>query len=130
MWLCLCTYVSPMKCVSYVLFECIIYLSPLLGISFVCFFAVIVSNSGGPEGCLRAMMEQNRKACCCCPSDPFKLYQRVQFAVFQFLVFRPIVVTIGAVFVYLDINAIFLVCKFVSVIMFVFGFGSLAIFCK
>lgn len=96
----------------------------------MCFFAVLVANSGGPEGCLRAMIEQNRKACCCCPSDPFKLYKRVQFAVFQFLVFRPIVVTIGAVFVYIDINAIFLVCKFVSVCQFVFGFGSLAIFCK
>ena len=76
------------------------------------------------------MIEQNRPACCCCPSDPFRLYKRVQFAVFQFLVFRPLVVIVGAVFVYLDINALFLLCKFVSVVMFVFGFGSLAIFCE
>jgi hypothetical protein len=96
----------------------------------MCFFAVIVANSGGPEGVLRAMIEQNRAACCCCPRDPFRLYKRVQWAVFQFLVFRPIVVIIGAVFVYLDIHAIFLVCKFISVVMFVFGFGSLAIFCE
>jgi hypothetical protein len=76
------------------------------------------------------MIEQNRPACCCCPSDSFRLYKRVQFAVFQFLVFRPLVVIVGAVFVYLDINALFLLCKFVSVVMFVFGFGSLAIFCE
>jgi hypothetical protein len=99
-------------------------------VSFICFFAVIVANSGGPEGCLTAMIEQSRKACCCCPSDPFRLYKRVQFAVFQFLVFRPVVVVLGAVFVYLEVNAIFLVCQLVAAAMFVFGFGSLAIFCE
>ena len=91
---------------------------------------MIVANSGGPAGCLKAMIEQNRKPCCCCPSDPFRLYKRVQFAIFQFLVFRPIVVLIGAIFVYTDMQPIFLVFKFISVIQFLFGFGSLAIFCK
>lgn len=94
------------------------------------FFAVLVANSGGPDGCLRAMLAQDRKACCCCPQDPLRLYKRVQLAVFQFLVFRPVVVIVGAVFFYLDMNPLFLVCKFVSVVMFVFGFGSLAIFCE
>lgn len=91
---------------------------------------MLVANSGGPEGVLRAMISQNRKACCCCPSDPFRLYKRVQLAVFQFLVLRPIVVITGAVFLYLDINILFLMCKTLTVLMFVFGFGSLAIFCE
>lgn len=98
------------------------------GISFICFFAVIVANCGGPDGCLKAMIAQNRKPCCCCPSDPFRMYKRVRFAVHQFLVYRPIVVIVGAIFVYVEVQPVFLACKFVSTAMFVFGFGSLAMF--
>lgn len=94
----------------------------------MCFFATIVANCGGPEACIKAMIEQGRPPCCCCPAEPVKLYKRVQFALHQFLVFRPIVVIIGAIFVYLEVQSIFIVTSLISLVMFIFGFGALALF--
>ena len=89
-----------------------------------------VSNLGGPDRVIKIMVEAGKAPLCCCPKDPLRFYKRVQFALFQFLVYRSIVTLIGAIFNFIEFKPGFIVCTALAVMMFLFGFGSLAFFCK
>lgn len=102
------------------------------GYSFYCFFALVVMNMSGPLGCIRVMEELNRKPICgcCCPEEPRKLYARVLWALFLFMVVRPLFVVAAVVCAYANSvpgQIIFLLISFGFVAN---GFVSLITFCK
>ena len=91
---------------------------------------MIVANLGGPDKCVKAMVEQGKKPCCCCPSDALKFYNSVRLGLFQFLTIRPVVLTIGALFEYNQVPALAQVFGGIGTIQFVWGFGAIIMFCE
>lgn len=68
------------------------------GYSFYCFLTVLVTNLGGPEKAVEAL--QGRPLICCtscCPTEPDKFYNKVVWAVFSFITWRPFVVILGTI---------------------------------
>jgi 4-amino-4-deoxy-L-arabinose transferase-like glycosyltransferase len=71
------------------------------GYSFYAFLSLLVSNMGGPSQVVQQM--QGRPLFCCvslCPSESDRFYNKTVWALFQFVVFRPIVVLIAAICFY------------------------------
>ncbi len=91
---------------------------------------MMIANLGGPDLALKQMREHNRTPCCCCPTDPLKFYNRVRGALFQMLVFRPVVTIFTAFCAYKNIPALVLILTAVSLVMLAYGFISIVMFCK
>lgn len=100
------------------------------GLSFYGFFATIVSNLGGPDKTLQAMITQNKKPFGCCPSDHVKFYNGVRRGLFQFLVIRPITVTVAQLFSYNNIPTLYALVNAISMVQFLWGFCSIIFFCE
>lgn len=101
------------------------------GFSFYSFFAMLVENLGGADYAIQEMKAIDRSPCGCCGKvDHHKFYGRVRWALFQFLFIRPLVELGTAIFHYVDSQPLFLVCSFVAVVQFLFGFIYLVTFCE
>ena len=68
------------------------------------FYAALVTNVGGPSTVATVLHDSNIPMICCrFKTDPAeKIYNRVKFAMWQFLWFRPLIQIIGAVASYVD----------------------------
>jgi hypothetical protein len=101
------------------------------GFSFYSFFALVVENLGGGDCTVEEMKAANKPPCGCFNGvDYAGFYGRTRKALFQFLFIRPLVELATAIFEYTDNHSLFLICTFIAVVQFVFGFAYLVSFCE
>jgi hypothetical protein len=100
--------------------------------SFFSFFAMVVTNLGGPQGCVDVMRSLNRQAYCncCCPVEAGKFYLRVNNAIFHMLTTRVVVVFITVISNYLGSKVVTIIFSLVSLFLVANAFLSLVNFCK
>lgn len=91
---------------------------------------MLVANLGGPDAMLRVMTESEQPPPCGCPKNPPVFYKKVRFALYQFLVYRPIVQVATAVCIYAGKSQIGVLFAAISLVQFLYGFLSLLCFCK
>lgn len=75
------------------------------GYSLYCFFAILVTNLGGPIGVILKVQKSETDFCCsryfhsscCCPDDAIVLYQRSQRVLARIVVFRTLLCIVIAI---------------------------------
>lgn len=73
------------------------------GYSFYCFFAMIVTNMGGPAAVVNYMKNTGKGLVCCqgcCPSEPAAFYRKATWALFHFFITRVFIVILSAICYY------------------------------
>lgn len=105
------------------------------GYSFYCFFAMIVFNLGGPQGCVDVMRHLKTTPVCntvcscnCCPEDAGFFYLRVNSALFHLQTTRCVIVFISVICSYVGLKAPATVLAFISLFFVANGFLSLVNF--
>jgi hypothetical protein len=100
--------------------------------SFFSFFAMVVTNLGGPQGCVDAMRSMKRLpyCSCCCPEDAGKFYLRVTSAIFHMLTTRVVIVFITVISGYVGAKVVTVIFSLVSLALVANAFISLVMFCK
>lgn len=96
--------------------------------SFYGFLAMLITNLGGIDETLQLMTKSEKTPLCGCPKDPPVFYRKVRYALFQFLVYRPIVQVALAACIYVGKSEIGIVFSAVSLVQFLYGFLSLLCF--
>lgn len=101
--------------------------------SFYTFFALIVSNLGGPDKAIAILTSMNKKALCCgccCPATVASFYNRVQWALFHFMTTRVVVVIIATILTYRSSTIGSVIATLVSAGFVVNAFLTLILFCE
>jgi len=103
------------------------------GYSFYCFFAMIVTNMGGPAAVVN-YMKQNGKGlvCCrgCCPSEHAAFYKKATWALFHFFVTRTILIFFSAICYYSGSKAgkaLYVIFTVASAVVLFYGLSCLVL---
>lgn len=91
---------------------------------------MLVANLGGIDATLQLMQSNDKAPICGCPKDPPVFYKKVRWALYQFLVYRPVVQVLLAVCIYAGQSQIGIIFSVISLVQFLYGFLSLLSFCK
>jgi hypothetical protein len=105
------------------------------GYSIYCFFAMIVTNLGGPQATVNFMRQSGKDlACsCCCPTDQLIFYRKATWSLFHLFFTRTILVTLSAICFYSDKKvgkALYAVFSLVSAVLLFYGVICLVLLCK
>jgi len=110
-----------------------ILITAVEGYSFYCFFAMIVTNMGGPAAVV-SYMRQNAKGllCCqgCCPSEHAAFYKKATWALFHFFVTRTILIFFSAICYYSGSKAgkaLYAIFTVISAIVLFYGLSCLVL---
>jgi len=84
------------------------------GYAIYCFFALIVTNLGGPNESVKYMNGLSKPLCCtlCCPVEKYSFYMRTLWSCRHILVTRVVLVILAAIFE--NIKAVYIVLSIVS----------------
>lgn len=80
-----------------------VLLTAIEGYSIFCFFALLVTNLGGPNETIRKLSVAESDYCChrycrkgCCPADPTTFYRRTRISIKSIVLGRTLLVAIAA----------------------------------
>lgn len=83
--------------------------------SFYSFFAVLVSNMGGPNAALSTMQAKNQPPwCSCCPTVPSKFYDTILNSLWRMTWIRIPLIIVATIGSYVNVSALYLVCTLAS----------------
>lgn len=106
------------------------------GYSFYCFFALIVTNMGGPASTVQFFKDSGKPLICCnscCPEDHVQYYKKATWAMVHLIVTRVVVVTLAAISTYSGSKAglaVGALLNFVGAIILFYCLAHLLLLCK
>ena len=113
-----------------------ILITAVEGYSFYCFFAMIVTNMGGPVALVNYMKNTGKGLVCCqgcCPSDPATFYKKATWALFHFFFTRVFIVILSAICYYSGKKAgkaLYAIFSVLSAVVLFYGLSCLVLLCK
>lgn len=91
--------------------------------SFYSFFAMLVSNMGGPNAALRTMQGHAQVPFCvsCCPTEPSAFYNKVHTSLWYMMFVRVPIIIVATIGSYKHLQALYGIATFLS--LFVIGYA-------